>query len=167
MEYIAFTEEEKERAGAVNLVEFLTRQGEEMEPSGSEWRWKRHDSVTVRDNIWYRHSCKYGGSPIQFLQEFYDMTYVEAMKSLLEGNYQPVLRDGGSIPLKTKNRGRFQLPEPYENAKRVMPFLSGHVSLIMEYSGALLAREISMKKRSGIMLCSLALTIKEMHGMPI
>lgn len=48
MEYIAFTEEEKERAGAVNLVEFLTRQGEEMEPSGSEWRWKRHDSVTVR-----------------------------------------------------------------------------------------------------------------------
>ena len=35
MEYIAFTEEEKERAGAVNLVEFLTRQGEEMEPSGS------------------------------------------------------------------------------------------------------------------------------------
>lgn len=124
MEYIAFTEEEKERAGAVNLVEFLTRQGEEMEPSGSEWRWKRHDSVTVRDNIWYRHSCKYGGSPIQFLQEFYDMTYVEAMKSLLEGNYQPVIRDGGSIPLKTKNRGRFQLPEPYENAKRVMAYLS-------------------------------------------
>ncbi|MFR3755484.1 MAG: hypothetical protein ACLTW9_30295 [Enterocloster sp.] len=27
MEYITFTEEEKERAGAVNLVEFLTRQG--------------------------------------------------------------------------------------------------------------------------------------------
>ena len=106
MEYIAFTEEEKERAGAVNLVEFLTRQGEEMEPSGSEWRWKRHDSVTVRDNIWYRHSCKYGGSPIHFLQEFYDMTYVEAMRSLLEGNYQPVIRDGGSITLKNKKQGK-------------------------------------------------------------
>ena len=61
MEYVAFTEEEKERAGAVNLVEFLKRQGEELEPSGSEWRWKRHDSVTMRDNTWYRHSCKYGG----------------------------------------------------------------------------------------------------------
>lgn len=32
MEYVAFTEEEKERAGAVNLVEFLKRQGEELEP---------------------------------------------------------------------------------------------------------------------------------------
>ena len=27
MEYVIFTEEEKERAGAVNLVEFLLRQG--------------------------------------------------------------------------------------------------------------------------------------------
>ena len=45
MEYVIFTEEEKERAGAANLVEFLLRQGEELEPSGSEWRWKRHDSV--------------------------------------------------------------------------------------------------------------------------
>lgn len=36
MEYVIFTEEEKERAGAVNLVEFLLRQGEELEPSGSE-----------------------------------------------------------------------------------------------------------------------------------
>ncbi len=36
MEYIAFTEEEKERAGAVNLVEFLTRQGEELDTI-----WKR------------------------------------------------------------------------------------------------------------------------------
>lgn len=124
MEYIAFTEEEKERAGAVNLVEFLTCQGEEMEPSGSEWRWKRHDSVTVRDNIWYRHSCKYGGSPIQFLQEFYDMTYVEAMKCLLEGNYRPVIRNGCSTPLQPKSRMKFQLPEAYENAKRVMGYLS-------------------------------------------
>ena len=92
MEYVIFTEEEKERAGAANLVEFLLRQGEELEPSGSEWRWKRHDSVTVRNNTWYRHSCNYGGATIQFLQEFYDMTYVEAMKCLLEGNYQPVIR---------------------------------------------------------------------------
>ena len=96
MEYVTFTEEEKERAGAANLVEFLKRQGEELEPSGSEWRWKRHDSVTVRNNTWYRHSCNYGGSTIQFLQEFYDMTYVEAMKCLLEGNYQPVIRITGA-----------------------------------------------------------------------
>lgn len=126
MEYVIFTEEEKERAGAANLVEFLLRQGEELEPSGSEWRWKRHDSVTVRNNTWYRHSCNYGGSTIQFLQEFYDMTYVEAMKCLLEGNYQPVIREtgDGSTCLKAKSRKEFQLPEPYKNEKRVLAYLS-------------------------------------------
>lgn len=123
MEYVTFTEEEKDRAGAVSLEEFLKRQGEELEPSGSEWRWKRHDSVTVRGNTWYRHSCKYGGSTVQFLQEFYDMTYVEAMKCLLEGNYQPVIRETSTItPSKLKKE--FQLPEMNPNVKRALAYLS-------------------------------------------
>ena len=124
MEYVAFTEEEKERAGAVNLVEFLKRQGEELEPSGSEWRWKRHDSVTMRDNTWYRHSCKYGGAPVQFLQEFYDMTYVEAMKCLLEGNHPAVIRGVGATGPQARSRKKFQLPERNQNEKRALAYLS-------------------------------------------
>ena len=148
MEYVIFTEEEKERAGAANLVEFLLRQGEELEPSGSEWRWKRHDSVTVRNNTWYRHSCNYGGSTIQFLQEFYDMTYVEAMKCLLEGNYQPVIREtgDGSTCLKAKSRKEFQLPEPYKNEKRVLAYLSRTRFVDYEILCSSLSGEPSMKK---------------------
>lgn len=124
MDYINFTEEEKERAGAVNLVGFLERQGEELEPSGSEWRWKRHDSVTVRDNTWYRHSCKYGGSPIQFLQEFYDMTYVEAMTCLLGGGYPSVTRESGQGRCQTKTKKTFHLPEENQDMKRVLGYLA-------------------------------------------
>ena len=54
------------------------------------------------------------------------MTYVEAMKCLLEGNYQPVIREtgDGSTCLKAKSRKEFQLPEPYKNEKRVLAYLS-------------------------------------------
>lgn len=124
MAYITFTEEEKERAGAVDLAEFLVRQGEELERSGSEWRWKRYDSVTVRNNTWYRHSCNYGGAPIQFLQEFYDMTYVEAMKCLLEGNYLPASDQCGRITCPAKPKKKFQLPEANRDMKRVVGYLT-------------------------------------------
>lgn len=124
LNHIIFTEEEKERAGAVNLVEFLKCRGEELEPSGSEWRWKRHDSVTVRGNTWYRHSCKYGGSPIQFLQEFYDMTYVEAVTCLLGGGHHPVAQETRTVKCPAKNRKGFQLPEANHNMKRVLGYLT-------------------------------------------
>ena len=32
--------------------------------AGNEYRWKRHDSLTVRGNKWYRHSQSKGGVPI-------------------------------------------------------------------------------------------------------
>ena len=33
--------------------------------AGQEYRWKRHDSLTVRGNKWYRHSQSKGGAPIE------------------------------------------------------------------------------------------------------
>ena len=50
MKCIPFTEEEKQRANSVDLVDFLQRQGEQLTRAGRDWRWKRHDSVTIRSN---------------------------------------------------------------------------------------------------------------------
>lgn len=58
MEYVLFTEEQKQRANATDLVEFLKSQREEMIRSGKEWWWKRYDSVTIEGNRWYRHCRK-------------------------------------------------------------------------------------------------------------
>ena len=39
-DFIYFTEEQKERANAVPIMDILKREHEEVERSGSEWRWK-------------------------------------------------------------------------------------------------------------------------------
>ena len=42
-----YTEEQIARANQTNLVSFLNAQGEQLMKSGREYRWKKHDSVTI------------------------------------------------------------------------------------------------------------------------
>ena len=53
--YIHFTEEQKQRAAAVDLEEFLRCRGEKLLSSGREKRLASDHSVTVRGNEWYDH----------------------------------------------------------------------------------------------------------------
>ena len=43
-----FSQEQIDRANQADLVSFLQAQGEQLERAGNEYRWKRHDSLTVR-----------------------------------------------------------------------------------------------------------------------
>lgn len=47
-----YTEEQIARANQTDLVFFLKAQGEQLVKSGREYRWKKHDSVTVSENRW-------------------------------------------------------------------------------------------------------------------
>ena len=51
-----YTQEQIDHANQADLVSFLQSQGEQLTRAGQEYRWKRHDSLTVRGNKWYRHS---------------------------------------------------------------------------------------------------------------
>ena len=57
-----YTQEQIDRANQADLVFFLQSQGEQLTRAGNEYRWKRHDSLTVRGNKWYRHSQSKGGT---------------------------------------------------------------------------------------------------------
>ena len=61
-----YTQAQIVRANAVSLEDFLRSQGEQLIKSGREYRWKAHDSLTVRANKWFRHSQSKGGYPIDF-----------------------------------------------------------------------------------------------------
>lgn len=119
--YIPFSDEEKRRANSVDLVDFLQRQGEQLTRAGRDWRWKRHDSVVVRGNQWYRHSREEGGLAIDFVQEFYGLSFPEAVTLLLGG-------EGGlewnqthkSAPLPRKP---FALPDMNSDMRRVYAYL--------------------------------------------
>lgn len=79
---MTYTKEQIDRANQTDLVSFLQSQGEQLERAGREYRWKRHDSLTVRENRWYRHSQSKGGGPIDFVMEFYGKSFLEAVELL-------------------------------------------------------------------------------------
>ena len=56
-----YTQEQIDHANQADLVSFLQSQGEQLTRAGQEYRWKRHDSLTIRGNKWYRHSQSKGG----------------------------------------------------------------------------------------------------------
>ena len=78
-----YTEEQIARANETDLVSFLRARGEKLKRSGKEYRWMKHDSLTVDHNEWYRFSGSKGGHPIDFLMEFYNMSFPEAVKTLI------------------------------------------------------------------------------------
>ena len=59
-----YTQEQIDRANQADLVSFLQSQGEQLTRAGNEYRWKRHDSMTIRENKWYRHSQSKDGGPV-------------------------------------------------------------------------------------------------------
>ena len=77
-----YTQDQIDRANQADLASFLQSQGEQLTRAGQEYRWKRHDSLTIRGNKWYRHSQSKGGAPIDFLMEFFGKSFTEAVELL-------------------------------------------------------------------------------------
>lgn len=85
-----YTKKQIDRANQADLVSFLQAQGERLERAGAEYRWKRHDSLTVRENKWYRHSQSKGGGPVDFVMEFFGKSFTEAVAMLIgDSDYKP------------------------------------------------------------------------------
>lgn len=80
---MSYTQEQIDRANQVDLELFLRSHGEQVTKSGSEYRWKRHDSLTIQGNKWFRHSQSKGGYPVEFVMEFFGKTFPEAMLMLI------------------------------------------------------------------------------------
>ena len=113
-----YTEEQIVKANQTDLVSFLNAQGEQLMKSGKEYRWKKHDSVTVSGNRWYRHSLGRGGYPVDFVMEFYNATFLEAVKMLTgeEGEGR-----NSACPAPSPD---FRLPEKEENNDRIIRYLT-------------------------------------------
>ena len=80
-----FSDEQLQRASGIDIAVMLQGQGEKLKKQGRVYRWLRYDSTVIDRNRWYRHSREIGGGPIQFMQHFYGMDFVDAVKYLLDG----------------------------------------------------------------------------------
>ena len=106
-----YTEEQIIRANQTDLVSFLSAQGEQLGKSGKEYRWKKHDSVTVSGNRWYRHSQGRGGYPVDFVMEFYNATFPEAVKMRNRGGRAKA----GTVPAPPR-----PLTSDYQRKRKIM-----------------------------------------------
>src|SRR5690625_7821594 len=93
--YIHFTDEQKQRANSVDLVNFLERQGEKLLRSGREKRLASDRSITVRGNRWFDHETREGGLAIDFLQNYYGLSFPEAVTRLLGEEGEIIYKTAG------------------------------------------------------------------------
>ena len=113
---MSYTQEQIDRANQVDLEQFLRSHGEQVTKSGNEYRWKRHDSLTIKGNKWFRHSQSKGGYPVEFVMEFFGKTFPEAV-SLLIGE-APAHNGAAAAP-----SADFRLPPRNRYAAAAMAYL--------------------------------------------
>ena len=125
--YIHFTEEQKQRAAAVDLEEFLRCRGETLLSSGREKRLASDHSVTVRGNEWYDHAEERGGHAVSFVQRFYGLSYPDAVTMLLGGELGTAYPSAGE---RTEEPAKpFVLPSTNKDMRRVFAYLIKHRSI--------------------------------------
>ena len=115
-----FSDEQLQRASNIDLVDMLRGQGESLKKQSRVHRWMRYDSTVIYGNKWYRHSREVGGGPIQFMQHFYDMDFVSAVKHLLNGEEGAELVQASNTP---EPKTEFKMPELSKNMHRTFAYL--------------------------------------------
>ncbi len=120
-QYIHFSDEQKLRANSVDLPEFLRLRGEKLIPSGRDKRLASDHSVTVRGNQWFDHASEKGGLAVDFVQQFYGLSYPDAVTMLLGGETGVgYLR---AQPKQAQERKPFALPPAHTDMRRVYAYL--------------------------------------------
>ena len=114
---MVYTQEQIDRANQVNLEQFLRSQGEQIVKSGNEYRWKRHDSLTIKGNKWFRHSQSKGGYPVEFVMEFFAKSFPEAVFLLI--GEEPTNNSTEAAP-----SADFKLPPRNRYAEKMTSYLS-------------------------------------------
>ena len=124
-----YTREQIQRADDTGLYVFLSGRGEQFKRCGKEYRWLRHDSVMINKNEWYRFSQNKGGHAIDFMKEFYGLSFAEAVKELLgeeragETNRRTAKEDVGRQKVCPIPLPGLELPERNESCEIARKYL--------------------------------------------
>ena len=117
-EYIPFTQEQKQRAAGTDLAAFLLSQGVKLKRCGSEMLWEEGGRVTIRGNLWYSQYEQVGGNAVQFVQKFYNKSYINAVQMLLDEKIEPL-----RVERMEQKEKHFELPKPNKDMRQVFAYL--------------------------------------------
>lgn len=109
------------QARQTDLVSFLQSRGENIKRIGREYTLAEHDSLRIKGNMYYWNSKGTHGNSVDFLREYYNMTFQEAVEALTShaSNIGNV-----SVPPTTNAPQRAaQPPQRANDEKRVIAYL--------------------------------------------
>ena len=137
MQFIPFTEEQKQQANNTDLASFLQMRGEILKLAGKEYQLiyhdesGKHDSITINGSKWFDHKNQIGGGAVKFMMYFYEMNFPEAVQELLgytvmpeyNNNYYDNYRRSPPKQAMPEPKKEFHLPESNQNMHRVYAYL--------------------------------------------
>ena len=115
--FIPFTSDQRQAAKQIDLAAFLQNLGEIVKKSGSEYEWVGHH-VTLRGNQWFDQYKQKGGTAVDFVREYFGLSYPQAVSLLLGEN---VIAEPSEV-CRWKQRP-FVLPPKNDNMRRVYAYL--------------------------------------------
>lgn len=98
-------------------------QGEKLIPSGYEKRLSSNHSITVKDNTWYDHATEEGGGAISFVQQFYDLSFADAVTKLLNGERGDIQPPAAIKKKEVEPPKEFVLPPASPDMRRLYAYL--------------------------------------------
>lgn len=107
-----------EQARHADLVSYLQLLGIPLKKEGRSYRVSGYGGLIVTDYRWYWHSRQKGGKAIDFLMEFFGMTFQEAVQQLIGENHFLLEKKEEALAVPDG------LPERASNEKRVLAYLS-------------------------------------------
>jgi hypothetical protein len=71
-----------QQARQTNLAAYLLQRGEKLIQTGSRYHHAEHDSLVITNNAFFWNSKGTGGNAVDFLMEYYGMTFNDAVREL-------------------------------------------------------------------------------------
>lgn len=132
MAYIRWGEDQIQKAGQVDLLDYIKRQGYPVvEYANGYWKVQGYGGLLVspEKNAWFWESessitHKVGGGPIQFVMTVEKKTFPEAVKILLKETSNGAMRHAAAPPVKTAEKSGFRLPAKGDTYKHMFAYLT-------------------------------------------
>ena len=121
----------------------------------------RHDSVMINKNEWYRFSQNKGGHAIDFMKEFYGLSFAEAVKELLgeegagETNRRTAKEDAGRQKVCPIPLPGLELPERNESCEIARKYLIEQRKLSEQLVDQMIEKGDIYESKDITMWCSL------------
>lgn len=120
-----FTDEQIERANRVDILQYARSQGLELKRAGKSYEVKNYSGgfyITPEKNSWNWFNEQRGGSVIQLCMELENKTWVEAIRTLLNEDMEPLRRAADWKPAPEQPK-EFHLPEKNNTYSHVFAYL--------------------------------------------